>query len=145
MAHLVWLSLPLRKKLGKNLRSRYNEQILLTLQLSNDPITQVSSKSHKGKTAYVSLQREARILSKLNHRNVIKFKKLIETDTRYLLVMEWLKGGQLRQLMKETIKEGRTFTEEEASMIIKGIVEGIAYIHSNDTIHRDLKPGLLTS
>ena len=79
----------------------------------------------------------------MNHRNVIKYKKLIETDVRYLLVMECLRGGQLRQLIRDISKEGRKFTEEEASTIIKAIVEGIAYIHANDTIHRDLKPGFL--
>ena len=55
--------------------------------------------------------------------------------------MECLEGGQLKKKMEEVFQQGHKFSEDEASIIIKGIAEGIAYMHKNDTIHRDLKPG----
>ena len=91
--------------------------------------------------AYLSLQREFKILSQFNHPNIVRFVNLLETDKRLLLVMECLEGGQLKHKMDEVFSKGRIFSEHEASIMIKAIAEGIAYIHNNDTIHRDLKPG----
>ena len=36
--------------------------------------------------------------------------------------------------------EKRGFTDEEASLIIKGILQAVDYLHTNDIVHRDLKP-----
>ena len=73
----------------------------------------------------------------------MRFRRLVETDKRLLLVMECIKGGQLRQKLQQLSKGVQKITEEEASMVIKAIAEGIAHLHLNDTIHRDLKPGTL--
>lgn len=45
--------------------------------------------------------------------------------------------------MYDLHKNGGEITEEQASIIIKAIAEGVAYLHLKDTIHRDLKPGSL--
>ena len=55
--------------------------------------------------------------------------------------MELLKGGQLTELIKLRKDENRKFSDEEASMIMKCILQAVAYIHSANIVHRDLKPG----
>ncbi len=35
-------------------------------------------------------------------------------------------------------------TEEEASLVMKRLLEGVSYIHGKDIIHRDIKPGTFT-
>ena len=54
--------------------------------------------------------------------------------------MELLNGGQLTQLIKEKKKRNLKFTDEEASNIMKSILNAVAYIHSRGIVHRDLKP-----
>jgi serine/threonine protein kinase len=45
--------------------------------------------------------KEAEILEKLKHKNIISFKKAIYTNTRILLVMELALGGTLQQLINK--------------------------------------------
>lgn len=55
--------------------------------------------------------------------------------------MEYLDGGSLRELIKNMYKKGNRILPSVASQIIKLILEAVAYLHSLDTAHRDLKPG----
>ena len=88
-----------------------------------------------------SFKKEAEILSQLNHHNIVKFVKFHETEKRIFLVMELVKDGQLKTLINDRAKEGKPFNDEEAAVIIKGIISALQYMHSKDVIHRDLKPG----
>lgn len=86
------------------------------------------------------LRKEAYILSQFQHSNIVQFKRIIETETQFFLVMECLHGGQLRQLMQKRFSNQK-FSEEEASIILQKITSALDYIHSKDIVHRDLKPG----
>ena len=55
--------------------------------------------------------------------------------------MEYLNGGSLDDLIQRMKKEGNRIKSEDASKIIKKILEAIKYIHSFNMAHRDLKPG----
>ena len=55
--------------------------------------------------------------------------------------MELMKGGQLSELIKEKRNRKEKFTDEEASTIMRCIIQAVAYIHSLGIVHRDLKPG----
>ena len=90
---------------------------------------------------YDSLKKEAEILSQLDHDNIVKFVKIYETEKRMFLVMELVKDGQLKTLIDDHAKDNRSFTDEQAATIMKGILLALQYIHSKDVIHRDLKPG----
>jgi eukaryotic-like serine/threonine-protein kinase len=80
-------------------------------------------------------KREEEIGRKLDHPGVMKV--LGEEDrSRVYMVMEWVDGRLLRQLLIEMKK----LPIERAIRITLGISEALEYIHSHGVIHRDLKP-----
>ena len=84
--------------------------------------------------------KEAEILGQLRHPNIVKFERIIESETRAFLVMEIIKGGQLQEYIDERKKQNLPITDEEAATIMRAIFSGLQEIHSKDIIHRDLKP-----
>jgi serine/threonine protein kinase len=88
-----------------------------------------------------SFLKEGEILGQLDHPNIVKFVKVMETETRFFLVMELIECGSLKAFMEERFKEGKPFSDEEAATIMKAIFSAVKYIHSKNIVHRDIKPG----
>lgn len=82
------------------------------------------------------LDNEKAILQKVRHPNIISLEALYETPTYLFFVMELVTGGEL---FDHLMQKG-SFSEQEASRIIRSILEGIRYLHSLGIVHRDLKP-----
>jgi serine/threonine-protein kinase len=80
-------------------------------------------------------QREIAIGQKLDHPGVMKV-LAGGTDGRVYMVMEWVQGRLLRQVMGEAGK----FTPERAIRIAVAIADALEYIHRQGVVHRDLKP-----
>lgn len=102
---------------------------------------QIISKNNVSVGGMERLMSEAKILSELDHVNIVKFSRVWESETKIFIVMELLLGGTLRQLMSEKKKNNEWFTEIESAQIMHSILSGVAYFHSKSIVHRDLKPG----
>ena len=50
--------------------------------------------------------------------------------------MEIIKGGSLKKLMNYK----KSFTDDEASTIIKSLLNAVEHVHYKNYVHRDLKP-----
>lgn len=80
--------------------------------------------------------REISILRKLRHPNVVALYELLETEKCLYIVTEYVKGGELYDLIRA---KGR-LEEQDARKYFLQILEGIGYLHTNLVAHRDLKP-----
>ena len=81
-------------------------------------------------------QREAIAASSLAHRNIVEVYDVGEDDGMYYIVMEYIKGKTLKQLLK---KRG-SLTLSEALDIMLQLIDGMSHAHDSYIIHRDLKP-----
>ena len=81
-------------------------------------------------------QREALSASSLAHPNIVEVYDVGEDDGVYYIVMEYVEGKTLKQLLK---KRG-TLTLSEAIDIMSQLTDGMAHAHDSYIIHRDLKP-----
>ena len=81
-------------------------------------------------------QREALSASSLAHSNIVEMYDVGEDDGTYYIVMEYVEGKTLKQLLK---KRG-SLTLSEAIDIMVQLTDGMAHAHDSYIIHRDLKP-----
>ncbi len=81
-------------------------------------------------------QREALSASSLAHPNIVEMYDVGEDDGIYYIVMEYIEGKTLKQLLK---KRG-SLTLSEAIDIMLQLTDGMAHAHDSYIIHRDLKP-----
>lgn len=81
-------------------------------------------------------QREASAISKLHHPNVVEVYDIGEYDGKNYIVMEYIRGKTLKQL----IRQRGALPVDEAVAIMKQLVEAVNHAHENNIIHRDIKP-----
>jgi TPR repeat protein/tRNA A-37 threonylcarbamoyl transferase component Bud32 len=79
--------------------------------------------------------REAQALARLNHPNIVTVYDFGETNGLYYLLMEYVDGMSLRQLL-----QSRKLASEEALVIVPFICEALQYAHQQGIVHRDIKP-----
>lgn len=82
---------------------------------------------------------EGNILQKLQHKNIISFKRFMFDRTDAYLIMENAEGGDLDKKIKLQRKKGY-FSEERIITWFLDICQAIKYIHDKQILHRDLKP-----
>jgi len=82
------------------------------------------------------ITREIKILKRIHHVNCIRLLEVIDTPQQIFLMTEFLDGGEIFDYI---VKRSR-LAENEASVFLGQILDGLEYLHKNHVIHRDLKP-----
>jgi eukaryotic-like serine/threonine-protein kinase len=81
-------------------------------------------------------EREARLAARLNHPHVVAVFDLITEDEQRWLVMEYVEGVTLSDLVH---RDG-ALTPDKASPIIRQAADALAAAHAAGIVHRDVKP-----
>jgi serine/threonine protein kinase len=89
--------------------------------------------------ALARFQREAKMAVKLKHLNVVRAFHMGNASGVYFLVMEYLEGETLEDVLKRRHK----LPVGEAVRIVHQTMVGLQHIHEQGLIHRDLKPANL--
>ncbi|MEM7383837.1 MAG: serine/threonine-protein kinase, partial [Verrucomicrobiota bacterium] len=79
--------------------------------------------------------REAKVLARLNHPNIVTLHDFGQTDDFFYLVMEYIDGVNLRQAMR-----AGGFSPEQALGVVPRICEALQFAHGEGILHRDIKP-----
>lgn len=80
------------------------------------------------------LPREIEVIKLMKHPHLIQFFQVIETTTRFFLVMEC---GNIDLL--DVIRQRKLIEEETAGKWFYQMAQGIGYMHAKGLVHRDLK------
>ncbi|XP_031626148.1 testis-specific serine/threonine-protein kinase 4 [Contarinia nasturtii] len=81
------------------------------------------------------LPREIDIVKSLQHPNIVKYYQSIETNRRFIIVMEYAEYGSLLDLMAKK----KILSEPEACMYFHQLISALEFCHSSKVAHRDLK------
>jgi eukaryotic-like serine/threonine-protein kinase len=90
-------------------------------------------------------QREATVLARLDHPNLPKVSDFFSIRDRDYLVMDFVPGKDLRQLMMEARQKDTFLPEEDVLDWANQLASALKYLHSLGTpiLHRDIKPSNL--
>eukprot|EP00127_Corallochytrium_limacisporum_P000022 Clim_evm1s2 gene=Clim_evmTU1s2 len=91
--------------------------------------------SHESKNS--TMDREIQILKHCDHHNIAKLYEIISAPKHTFLVMEYLSGGELFDYVCDNGVYG--LSENEARKYFRDVCSAVAYLHSRNIVHRDLK------
>lgn len=87
---------------------------------------------------FKSILEEVSNWAKVNHPNILKFIGATEYQNEILLISEFIQDGSVTNWIKSNANNNHSL--ENAIEIMIGILKGLAHLHQNDIIHRDIKP-----
>lgn len=100
-------------------------------------VKQVLYQSESGETSkeVESLEREIKLLKSLRHERIVQYYDTRRTPEFLAIFMEYVPGRSLHARLKEY----GAFQDELVRKYTRQVLEGLAYLHSQKVIHRDIK------
>ena len=90
-------------------------------------------KSNKDLLSDGEIKDEIDILKSLDHPDIVRIIESYNTKDSYVLVTEYCEGGELYDQVRNQL------SETQIAVIFKQLLSGLAYLHSHNIVHRDLK------
>uniref|UniRef100_A0A3P9AF89 CaM kinase-like vesicle-associated protein n=1 Tax=Esox lucius TaxID=8010 RepID=A0A3P9AF89_ESOLU len=88
-----------------------------------------------GRKVRKAAKNEILILKMVNHPNILQLIDTFETKKEFFIIQELATGGDVF----DWILDQGNYTERDASNVIRQVLEAVAYLHSLNIVHRNLK------
>jgi serine/threonine protein kinase len=131
-SHPPWQKYRIIRVLGQGSQGKVREAI--HIPTGTKVAIKTIRKDGFGARAAVGAETEA--LRGLRHPHIITLFEVFETERSFCLVFELAEGGTLF----ERIVELKSFTEEDAAVILATVLNALVFLHRRHLCHRDLKP-----
>jgi serine/threonine-protein kinase len=109
-------------------------------------VKEISPDPEAGDAALIQLQdqfrQEASVLARLDHPNLPKVSDYFTQAGREYLVMDYVPGHNLREIVDAALADGRFLDESQVLNWAEQLCSALAYLHLQDppVLHRDIKP-----
>ncbi|MCZ7645036.1 MAG: serine/threonine protein kinase [Planctomycetota bacterium] len=92
---------------------------------------------HTNKTEFKRLIAEGGVGMRLrNHENVVRFLQVGRSGRAPYVVMEFIQGRTLREILREQ----KRLSNQHVVLLAQALASGIRYMHSEGVFHKDIKP-----
>merc|ERR1712137_173518 len=100
--------------------------------------TPVAIKEMRQASKEEEIEKEIHLLSKIHNPNCVRLLGIYKEEDKgkLFIVTEFIEGGDLHDVVE---RSGRILSEEIKLKIIRDVARGVAFLHENHIIHRDLK------
>jgi serine/threonine protein kinase len=102
---------------------------------------EIKSSRYQSEKQRQSVEKEIKLLENLHHPNVITYFKSFRENGNFYIIIEYINGGSLEDLLLENIEKKRRINEKRIWDLLVQSLSGLLYLHEKrKIIHRDIKP-----
>lgn len=124
-------------RVGKLLGSGSYAKVWLAEEMGTGRVVALKTPSNHDQIRLAALQREARLLAKVDHPNVVRvwsYRTSPITQEDYL-VLKYVLGGSLAERVR-----GKRLDWQTAGRYVADVARGLRAVHDQNILHRDVKP-----
>ena len=102
---------------------------------------EIKSSRYQSEKQRQTVEKEIKLLENLHHPNVITYFNSFRENGNFYIIIEYINGGSLEDLLIENIEKQRRITEKKIWDLLVQSLSGLLYLHEKrKIIHRDIKP-----